>query len=82
MKRPFLAVDDYGMGGVWMYVDARSAEEIVNAYPELKVFEEPPTFLDEEQLKRIESELHFDVDQPPHDYLAKLVERRGDRENP
>jgi hypothetical protein len=79
MKRPFLVVDDYGMGGIWMYVDARSAEEISSAYPELKVFDEAPTFLDEDQLTQIKAEMRFDVDQPPRDYLAKLVERRGRR---
>jgi hypothetical protein len=76
MKRPFLAVDDYGMGGIWLYIDARSPEEIERVYPELKVFPEPPDFLMPDQLERIESELHFDIDEPPRDYLAELVEAR------
>jgi len=77
VKRPFLAVDDYGMGGIWMYVDARSPEEIERVYPELKVFTDPPSFLTSEELRRIESELHFDIDEPPKGYLADLVSARG-----
>jgi len=76
MKRPFLAVDDYGMGGIWLYIDARSAEEIERVYPELKVFPEPPEFLPPDQLERIESELHFDIDEVPRDYLADLIAAR------
>ncbi|MEY2430376.1 MAG: hypothetical protein QOC92_101 [Acidimicrobiaceae bacterium] len=49
MKRSFLAVDDYGMGGIWMYIDALSPEEIERAYPELKVFPDPPDFLTPEE---------------------------------
>jgi hypothetical protein len=48
-----------------MYIDANSASEIVKAYPELRVFEEPPEFLSEKELERIGHELHFDVDQYP-----------------
>lgn len=80
MKRPYLAVDDYGMGGVWMYIDARSPEEIEGLYPELTVFPDPPDFLSPKQLKRFEAERHFDVDEPPRDYLADLVAARK-REN-
>ena len=79
MKRPFLAVDDYGMGGIWLYIDARSPDEIGRTYPELKVFPEPPDFLTPDQLERIEAELHFDIDEPPRDYLAELVEARERR---
>jgi hypothetical protein len=76
MKRPFLAVNDYGMGGIWLYIDASSTAEVEQLYPELKVFSEPPDFLTPEELERIESELHFDIDEPPRDYLAELVAAR------
>ena len=80
MKHPYLAVDDYGMGGIWMCIDARSPEEIERLYPELTVFPDPPDFLSPEQLKRFEAERHFDVDELPRDYLADLVAARK-REN-
>lgn len=79
MKRPFLAVDDYGMGGIWMFIDAVSPEEIGAAYPELKVFEEPPEFLSQDDLEEIQSELHFDLDEPASGYLAELVAARERR---
>jgi hypothetical protein len=76
MKRPFLVGHDYGMGGIWMYIDANSADEITRAYPELKVFETPPDHLTPEDLRTIESELHFDVEAPPSDYLKSIVDAR------
>jgi hypothetical protein len=75
-KRPFLACDDYGQGGIWMFIDARSPTEVTGAYPELTVFEDPPDLLPREELERIEQELHFDIDRPPRGYLAELVAAR------
>lgn len=80
MKQPYLCVDDYGMGGIWLYIDANTPGEITDKYPELQVFDAPPDFLSKELLDRIESELHFDVDEPPHGFLADLVTARGKRE--
>lgn len=36
VKRPYLVVDDNGMGGIWTYIDARSPEDIERLYPEFK----------------------------------------------
>jgi hypothetical protein len=75
-KQAFLACDDYGQGGIWMFIDARSSAEIAEAYPELRVFEEPPDFLTQEKLDQIDDELHFDIDMSPSGYLAELVAAR------
>jgi hypothetical protein len=80
VKRPFLAVNDYGMGGVWLYIDARSAQEIVSLYPELTVYEQQPAFLSQDELDEIKSHFHFDIDAPPRDYLAALIAARGRKE--
>ena len=34
----YLVVDDYGTGGIWIYIHARSAEEITDRFPDLTVF--------------------------------------------
>jgi hypothetical protein len=44
----YLTCYDYGTGGVWLYVEAASAAEIRNTYPELTVFEAPPKSWDAE----------------------------------
>jgi hypothetical protein len=76
VKRAYLVAHDYGMGGIWMYILARSADEIRAAYPELTVFEQPPAFLSSGELDRIHREPQFDIDDDPTDYLAALVAKR------
>lgn len=78
MKRRFLAVDDYGMGGIWMVIAAESQQQIADKYPELTVFADPPDFLSDAEISSIERELRFDIDDEPRDYLARVVERRAD----
>jgi hypothetical protein len=65
-KRPFLCCYDYGMGGVWVYVKARTKAEIEEAF-DLVAFEERPAWMDEETLQRDfgPSQLPtFDIDRP------------------
>jgi hypothetical protein len=40
----YLACYDYGQGGVWLYLDAQSADAIKADYPALTVFESAPTW--------------------------------------
>jgi hypothetical protein len=40
MKRLFLVSYDYGMGGVWAVINARTAEEIQQKFPALSVTRE------------------------------------------
>jgi hypothetical protein len=40
----YLTCYDYGMGGVWLYLEAASPAEIKTAYPDLTVFETPPAW--------------------------------------
>lgn len=42
MKRQFLALYDYGLGGRWALVRAESVDEIRVRFPELKVTDERP----------------------------------------
>jgi hypothetical protein len=74
-KKPFLAVYDYGQGGIWVLIDARSAHEIEMLYPELKVFLHRPPWLSDEDIVDLEQKFRFDVDAPTG-WLATLVEHR------
>jgi hypothetical protein len=48
--RPFLVCYNYGMGGIWLYVDAENAAELRRSYPNssLVLFPEPPPFWTDE----------------------------------
>jgi len=76
-KRPFLVVYDYGMGGVWLLMDARSVQEIEERYPKLKAFDDKPDWMSAsdkaEYVKDIEKvEYHWDIDKNPTGWLADL----------
>jgi hypothetical protein len=64
MKRPFLAVHDYGMGGVWAYIWASSREEAESRFA-VTIVDELPAWL------KGDSHLvaSLDVDDPPPDWL-------------
>ena len=36
MKNRFLVVYDYGQGGVWMFIYARTSNEIIGKFPDWK----------------------------------------------
>jgi hypothetical protein len=42
-KRRFLVLHDYGMGGVWWWVHARSAREVIETFAEVEVVDSPDT---------------------------------------
>jgi hypothetical protein len=76
-KKRFLTVHNYGMGGIWMYITAQRAGDITEAYPELEVFGEPPSFLDQAELGQIERDESYDLEEPPRGYLKGLLDRRN-----
>ena len=45
-KKRFLTVDDYGTGGIWVYVFAREEKEILMKYPKLSIMHRRPDWLD------------------------------------
>ena len=78
-KRKFLVVYDYGTGGAWLYISARSPEEITAMYSELKVVDVVPWWMSDELRARIESTMSFDIDDEPVGFLKLLVDARNDR---
>lgn len=67
-KRPYLAVYDYGTGGIWIYVYAKSAEQITERYPGLTVITEWRDWMTPERVIElttgIGSDMTFDIDTP------------------
>jgi len=76
VKRPYLVLYDYGMGGLWAYVVAVSPAEIVDRFPELTVFESRPEWMtdDSPELVDIATE---DIDEP-RSFLGALLAGRPD----
>ncbi|HEX2031840.1 MAG TPA: hypothetical protein VHL78_10625 [Actinomycetota bacterium] len=64
IKRTFLVVYDYGQGGVWAFVRARSSDDIRRRFPELEVVQSPPGWMTPEDEDRIRRTMTFDVDDP------------------
>jgi hypothetical protein len=73
MKKNYLAVYDYGSGGVWMFIAARSKTEINTLYPQLTVVDVWPDWLTGEQLENVCKDFSFDIDKPPTGILRELA---------
>ncbi len=56
LRQSFLVVYDYGQGGVWAFVLAESKERLKLMFPELQVFDRPPSWMTESQLVGISAE--------------------------
>ena len=61
MPSRYLVVYDYGMGGLWAYVIASSATEILDAFPELEVVHEQPEWMDDAERGRLDV---LDIERP------------------
>jgi len=49
----FRACYDYGMGGIWLYVEAASAAEVVERYPALVVVKRRPSWMSPEEDRKL-----------------------------
>lgn len=74
VKTRYLAVHDYGMGGIWGYVLASNPEEITERYPEVKVVEEYPSWMTDELREGLERRVE-DIDGPRRLGLLGIVLR-------
>jgi len=79
-EKGFLAVYDYGQGGVWLVLEAPSLAEAQAAFPQLKVFETRPEWMSEADeaayRERCESTgFRWNVHSPPTGWLKQLIEQ-------
>lgn len=80
-KRRYLAVYDYGMGGIWLLMDAPSKGDIEGRYPELEVYETRPDWMSPADDKDYRADclaqgMCWDIDAPPSGWLKTLVDNR------
>lgn len=73
MKTKFLAVYDYGTGGVWAVVAAESKDEIVEKYPVLTIFDERPSWMTAEDYGSIVATASFDIEDEPPMWLVTAM---------
>lgn len=79
MKQRFLVVYDYGQGGVWAFIHARSREEIKRGFPELDIVDEVPKWMSVDEVAVLEERMTFDIDKP-RGWLAKVAARHKGRD--
>lgn len=72
MKKKFLVCYDYGTGGLWAVILARSEDEITEKYPDIKLIEQPPISMTPAELRDVESKNSFDIDDEPAGWLKIL----------
>ena len=73
-KTRFLAVYDYGTGGVWAFVLARTSLEIEKRFTNLRVVDHAPSWMTHEKRVDLEERMTFDIDDiNPNDWIAQLL---------
>lgn len=72
MKRRFLVVLDYGMGGIWASVLAESKQQILDLYPEVDVFEDKPEWMSEAKREEIERRDTCDIDDEDAEFFETV----------
>ena len=76
----FLVGYDYGMGGIYQMVRARSSAEIESRFPEVVVFAEYPSWVLASDRREFEGEV-LDIDAPGIEdslfFRAVLADRNG-----
>lgn len=78
VKQNFLVVYDYGMGGVWAFVRARSREDIEAQFPELVVYTDPPESMSEADIARVAARGTYDLDTDrTFGLLAEILDSRS-----
>jgi hypothetical protein len=76
-KSEFLVGYDYGTGGVWAYLLADSLDEVSKRYPELQVISEKPSWMFDDEERRIRDRMTIDIDDESNEFLAALRSSRG-----
>jgi len=78
-KRRFLAVDDYGTGGIWFVLLAESVERIHERLRDVKVWEPgtKPDWMTAELFDEVAQRRTFDIDDLPSSAWMDRLRRSG-----
>jgi hypothetical protein len=76
MKREYLVVYDYGMGGAWAFMWAEDEARIRETFPDLQIVAERPPWMSDEDEQHVREKMTLDIDDDSHPFLAAL---RGGR---
>jgi len=76
-KTDYLVCYNYGQGGLWAVVKARSAEEITAKYPEFEIVKETPSISEKAAFENAAAKLTFDIDDEPSGWLADMIRERN-----
>jgi hypothetical protein len=74
-KQRYLVAYDYGAGGLWGVLLARSEGEITRKYPELTIVHTRPPWMSDREYARM-CEDQYDIDGAPRGLLNVLVADR------
>ena len=69
-KQRFLTVYDYGMGGCWQFIYARSKAEILEKFPDLEIVDSVPKQMDDDQLAKMRV---YDIDGLLDEFMISLL---------
>lgn len=72
----YLVVLDYGMGGLWAVVRAESKDQIGELYPELKVVEHRPVWMDDTEYESLRAD-ELSIDAAPRGLLKDIIDARS-----
>ena len=73
MKKQYLAVCDYGTGGVWCYISANSVEDIQKKYPGFIIYTKEPAWFSDLD-RAIAKKITFDIDEKPTGLIKGLID--------
>jgi hypothetical protein len=73
----FLVAYDYGTGGLWGAMLARSEAEIKSVYPELGIAHERPPWMTDDRYEQICAEELHDIDDKPWGILEAVLADRA-----
>lgn len=75
-RSKFLVAYDYGTGGLWGVIIARSEGEIASIYPELTVVRERPRWMTKKRYAEL-ADAPYDIDGAPWGILNAILADRN-----